>query len=52
MEAKKRITDTVAIRKIMIEKGFKTISSLAIEAGINRTFFITIIKYYYSYKIT
>ncbi len=37
MEAKKRITDTVAIRKIMIEKGFKTISSLAIEAGINRT---------------
>ena len=37
MNTKKRITDTVAIRKIMVEKGFKTISSLAIEANINRT---------------
>lgn len=37
MKIKKRITDTVAIRKIMIEKGFNTINSLAIEADIDRT---------------
>ena len=37
MEIKKRITDTIAIKKIMLEKGYKTISSLAAESGINRT---------------
>lgn len=37
MDNKKRTTDTVAIRKLMAEKGFKTINSLAIEAGINRS---------------
>ena len=31
-----RLTDTVAIKKIMAERGFKTISSLADKAGINR----------------
>lgn len=37
METKKRATDTIAIKKIMVEKGFKTINSLANESGINRT---------------
>ena len=37
MEVRKRVTDTIAIKKIMIEKGFKTINSLANESGINRT---------------
>lgn len=37
METRKRATDTIAIRKIMVEKGFKTINSLAVESGINRT---------------
>ena len=32
----RRLTDTVAIKKIMAEKGFKTISSLADQSGINR----------------
>ena len=31
-----RLTDTVAIKKIMAERGFKTISSLADKSGINR----------------
>ena len=37
MEVRKRVTDTIAIKKIMVEKGFKTINSLANESGINRT---------------
>lgn len=37
MEIRKRITDTVAIKKIMVEKGFKTIKSLADESGVDRT---------------
>jgi len=37
MESKKRATDTIAIKKLMVEKGYKTISHLAIESGINRT---------------
>ena len=32
-----RKTDTVAIRKIMAEKGYRTISQLSIASGINRT---------------
>ena len=31
-----RLTDTVAIKKIMAERGFKTISSLADKSGITR----------------
>jgi transcriptional regulator with XRE-family HTH domain len=37
MEARKRVTDTIAIKKIMVEKGYKTINSLATASGINRT---------------
>lgn len=36
MEIRKRITDTAAIKKIMVEKGFKTIKSLADESGVDR----------------
>ncbi len=32
----KRKTNVIALRKIMIDKGFKTISSLSDEANINR----------------
>lgn len=37
MDPKNQAIDTIAIRKIMIEKGFKTITSLATESGISRT---------------
>jgi transcriptional regulator with XRE-family HTH domain len=37
MEVKKRATDTIAIKKLMIEKGYRTINSLAVQSGINRT---------------
>lgn len=37
MSTRKRATDTVAIKKLMIERGFKTINSLATESGVNRT---------------
>ena len=37
MEMRKRTADVIAIKKIMIEKGFKTINSLATASGINRT---------------
>lgn len=33
----RRTTDTIAIKKLMVEKGFKTINSLASESGVNRT---------------
>ncbi len=32
-----RKTDTIAIRKLMVEKGYKTISQLSMASGINRT---------------
>ena len=37
METRARITDTTALLKAMAEKGFRTNTSLAIKAGINRT---------------
>ncbi len=37
MEITKRITDTIKIKKIMVEKGYNTISSLSKDSGINRT---------------
>ena len=37
METKIIKTDTIALKKIMIERGFDTITSLANAAGINRT---------------
>lgn len=37
MEARRRTTDTIAIKKLMVEKGFNTINSLALESGVNRT---------------
>lgn len=37
MEIKRRTTDTIAIKKLMVEKGYKTIASLATQSGINRT---------------
>ena len=36
METKRRTTDTIAIRKLMAERGFNTIASLATQSGINR----------------
>ena len=36
MLTQKRLTDTIAIKKIMIEKGYKTVSSLAADSGISR----------------
>ena len=37
MDPKNQTIDTIATKKIMIEKGFKTITSLAAESGISRT---------------
>ena len=37
MEVKNRKTDTITLKKIMVEKGYKTISSLAADAGVSRT---------------
>lgn len=34
---KKCVTDTIALKKIMIEKGYNTIGSLSESANINRT---------------
>lgn len=36
METKSRKVDAVALRKVMIEKGFKTIVSLATASGVHR----------------
>ncbi len=37
MKAPNRTTDVIALKKVMVEKGFKTINALASAAGINRT---------------
>lgn len=37
MKASSRVTDVAAIRKAMIDKGFKTICSLASASGVNRS---------------
>ena len=36
METKARKTDTTALLKVMVEKGFRTNTSLAVKAGVNR----------------
>lgn len=36
METKATKTDTIALQKVMIDKGFRTITSLAKRSGVNR----------------
>lgn len=37
METKVIKTDVIALQKLMIEKGYRTITSLAAASGVNRT---------------